>query len=120
MSDDEVRRRPESRGSSCPFDWCTTRHGQTTHEADEDHRSGGRSLTLTLRDERDGAAISTAEVEVGLLRRRSDNRTWLVIEDGRDIRVHITAESVHDLLDAVLADPAVADELGIPTGDGER
>ncbi|RKT36238.1 hypothetical protein DEU34_0749 [Microbacterium sp. AG1240] len=120
MSDDEVRRRPESRGPSCPFAWCTTRHGQTTHEADEDHRSGGRSLTLTLRDGRDGAAIATADVEVGLLHRRSDSRTWLVIENGRDIRVQITAESAHDLLAAVLADPAVADELGVATAEGDR
>jgi hypothetical protein len=52
-------------------------------------------------------------VEVGLLHRRADSQTWVVVEDGRRIHVELTLESARDLLRALESDSAVADELGL-------
>jgi hypothetical protein len=113
MSEEEAKSGPERPQAPCVFPWCTTPHGETLHAADEDHRSDGRSVTLTRRRRGAGTTSTRFEVEIGLLRRRTDSQTWLVVEDGRDIHVELTVESALDLLRTLAADTAVADQLGL-------
>jgi hypothetical protein len=113
MSEEEAESGPKHPPAPCVFPWCTTPHGATLHAADEDHRSDGRTVTLVRRPRGPGSAPNRSDVEVGLLRRRTDSQTWLVVEDGRDIHVEVTLDSAIDLLGALEADPAVADELGL-------
>lgn len=66
----------------CPYAWCVTAHGDTVHPDDEDHRSEGVALTVRTRDgwaQGDGDA---RDVEIGVLRRRDDDLTWIVVEVG--------------------------------------
>ncbi|MFG6446593.1 hypothetical protein ACFXQA_15135 [Microbacterium sp. P07] len=116
MSDDENASPGGHDASRCAWVWCTTPHGETVHEADEDHRSAGCTAFLVRRGDGAHAGI---EVEVGLLRRRTDAQTWLVVEDGRGIHVEIAVESARDLLRALSADPAVARELGLAVDPGQ-
>ncbi|MEN2740455.1 hypothetical protein ABCS02_21905 [Microbacterium sp. X-17] len=103
MSDSEQR--PTD---PCPFPWCTTPHGATLHPDDEDHRSDGILVPATVRGA-DGA--EEVELEVGLLRRRADDQTWLVVEDGTGAHLELTLASARRLRDVVRADEALAAEL---------
>lgn len=90
---------------ACPYDWCTTAHGRTIHPDDEDHRSAGTPVAATVRT-LDGSVRDT-ELEFGLLRRRDDTQTWLVLEDGADVRLELTLDSARSLLRAVRIDAAL-------------
>lgn len=88
--------------SACALAWCTTAHGATAHSDDEDHRSDGIMLPATARARR--SATRATEVEVGLLRRRDDDQSWLVIEDGADVHLEITLDTARALLRAIRDD----------------
>jgi hypothetical protein len=106
MSDPE--REPATR---CALPWCTTPHGFTTHPDDEDHRSAGVLVPVTVRD---AAGPRETEIEVGLLRRRTDADTWLVLEDGAGVHLELTLASARRLRDVVRTD----DVLKLAVSDG--
>lgn len=97
----------------CGFEWCATPHGAPVHEDDEDHRSEGWSAVITVRASGPAASEDSTEVEVGLLRRRTDSQTWLLIEDGRSVHAEVSLDSARDLLRAIRSDAAVARQLGV-------
>ncbi|MFJ4037409.1 hypothetical protein ACIPVB_04945 [Microbacterium sp. NPDC090007] len=68
--------------SRCVYGWCVTPHGDTVHPADEDHRSDGVGLTIRVRDARACGDGDLRAVEIGVLRRRDDTATWIVVEAG--------------------------------------
>ena len=101
----------EPRNARCPYPWCTTPHGTTSHPDDEDHRSAGilmpavaRSLDPTVHD---------TEIEVGLLHRRHDGETWVVIEDGADVHLEVTLDTARRLAQALWKDPGLSAALGL-------
>lgn len=98
-------------GSDCGLPWCTTPHGTTVHSDDEDHRSVGIVVPVRVRD---GRGIVDTLVEVGLLRRRDETRTWFVIEDGDRVHLELTLDSARELRDAIRADPFLAAALDGP------
>lgn len=112
---------PPMRGAApaCVFDWCTTRHGDTAHPDDEDHRSRGRAITLRLRTGSADAPTRAVDVEVGLLHRREDDRTRLVAEDGASVYVEIDVADVRSLVEALGADAAVRRELALGSAESE-
>lgn len=81
-------------------DWCTTAHGSTIHPDDEDHRSAGITVPVDVRAPGSRSATHT-DVEVGLLRRRGDDETWVVIEDGLDVRLELTVTSARRIVQAI-------------------
>lgn len=96
---------PEPEATRCAFAWCTTPHGRTVHPADEDHRSAGIALPVRSRGAGADGRGDTTEWEVGLLRRGSDDETWLVIEAGRGGSLALPIEGVR-ALSAVLRNDA--------------
>ncbi len=88
----------------CGLSWCTTSHGRTTHPDDEDHRSAGLTVRLTLRS---ALGVRETEAEVGLLRRNNEHSTWLVIEDGAGLHLELGLESAVRLRAAIEADPVL-------------
>lgn len=113
MSDTEAADAPQIHDAPCSLAWCTTAHGATLHPQDEDHRSDGREVILTLHDRQSAGGVRRIAAEVGLLRRAASSQTWLVLEDGRSLDVEIAIESARDLLRALAADPPVARALGV-------
>ncbi|CAH0254766.1 hypothetical protein [Microbacterium sp. Bi128] len=105
MSEFDVR--PPRRARRCGFAWCTTRHGETAHPDDEAHRSDGVAFSARVRavDER-GPGVD-AEVEVGLLRRVTDQDTWLVIEAASGTGLALTLEGARELRRVLDGDPQV-------------
>jgi len=101
---------PSASSSSCGLPWCTTPHGRTTHPDDEDHRSVGILVAATVRDER---GVVDTQLEVGLLRRRDEDTTWFVIEDGEAVHLELTLESARRVRDAVRSDETVRRALGL-------
>ncbi len=95
----------------CAFPWCTTRHGATTHPDDEDHRSAGIAMQAVARSP-DATAHDT-EIEVGLLHRRQDADTWLVIEDGADVHLEVTLDTARRLARALRSDARLSAALGL-------
>jgi hypothetical protein len=101
----------------CPFPWCATPHGATLHPDDEDHRSVGLLVPVSVREA--GRTIDT-EVEVGLVRRRGDAETWLVVEDGAAVHLEISLASVARVRAAVRRDPVLHDALDAGSADEEH
>lgn len=98
------------------FAWCSTPHDSLHHPDDDDHRSTGIHLRLTVRGPGSSASRREAEVEVGLLRRTTDSDTWLVIEDGARVHLEITLDSARRLAAAIRDDPMLRAAVA-PTGD---
>jgi hypothetical protein len=111
MTDGENRHPARSGVGSCGFAWCTTDHGHTTHPDDEDHRDDGIPVDLEVRDNADAASATVRSAEVGLLRRRSDDQTWLVVDDGSGLDHAISLDSARRLVRAIARNPALAREL---------
>ena len=86
--------------SPCPYDWCTTTHGDTAHPDDEDHRNDGTQLTAILRA--DDGTVHEAEIEFGMLRRRADSETWFIVDQGSSRRLEIALDSARRLLRAIV------------------
>lgn len=106
--------RPQiTRGGAASEDppWCTTEHGCTVHPDDEDHRSDGVGVSVDVRSRRDHGATHSTHVEVGLVRRITEHRSWFVIEDGDSIHLEITIDSARRLFDAIEADPTLQSVL---------
>ncbi len=87
--------------------WCATPHGRTLHPDDEDHRSDGVPIRLTIPDAERSGKARTTDAEIGLLRRRGDDRTWFVVEDGDDVRFEISLDSARELLREIRSDPTL-------------
>lgn len=98
---------------ACPYEWCTTPHGATSHPDDEDHRSDGILVPIVARGRERGAPPTKTEVEMGLLRRTLDDETWFVIDDGNSVHLEVPVESARRLIRAVLGDESLRAELGI-------
>lgn len=96
---------------TCPYRWCVTEHGRTLHPDDEDHRSIGVAIPLEVRRTGDPATVRTVIVEVGLYRRRTDDETWLVFDDGVDVRWDVTVGSARAVLTALEGEVAVRNEM---------
>jgi hypothetical protein len=75
-------------------------------------------VTVELRTGGSPAPLVFDTAEVGLLRRVSDDRTWLVVEDGGRIHLEITIASARAFLAALAADPTVARELDLEVQPG--
>lgn len=95
--------------ATCAHAWCTTEHGRTTHPDDEDHRSSGVLVAATVRAP--GSTPNDTEVEIGILHRRDDDETWLVIDDGHDVRLELTLASARRIVRAVRNDLALTSAL---------
>lgn len=88
----------------CAFVWCTTEHGRTVHADDEDHRSAGLTVALRTRAATSSGPGRLEEWEVGLLRRSTDDETWLVIEAPRGMSIALSGEGARAVVRAVRAD----------------
>jgi hypothetical protein len=95
-------------------DWCTSEHGATLHPDDEDHRSSGVAVPLTVRTAGSAGVAAETDAEIGLLRRRSDSTNWLVIEDGANLHVELTLDSARRLVAAVSQDPVLRAAIAAP------
>lgn len=106
MSDARRTRSPElEETTACTRPWCVTRHGETAHPDDEDHRSAGLGVTVEARSGGEAGRGQRTIVEVGLLQRRADPSAWVVIEDGDGVHVEVTLDSARRLVRAIAADP---------------
>lgn len=92
-------------GATCAFAWCTTDHGAVVHPEDGDHRSAGWGWTGLVRDGAGGGPGTETDVEVGLLRRRDDTRTWIVIDTGTGVSLALSPEAAHILGRRLVEDP---------------
>lgn len=115
MSTSEIDERPERAGGvpACPYPWCTTAHGDTVHDADEDHRSAGLGMTVVARPVDGKSEVRPELVELGLLRRRDDDETWFVVESGGPVHLALRLDTARALLRAVASDPTLSRALGI-------
>ncbi len=94
----------------CPGpEWCTTDHSRAEHPDDDEHRSDGVAVELTLRSS--SGDEYTRLVEVGLLQRQSDIEPWLVIDDGLDVHHEVTLSSVRRALGLIRTDAPTRDAL---------
>lgn len=100
---------------SCGYAWCTTEHGRTVHPHDEDHRSAGTGVTLRVRTGLDRGSGRLEEWEIGLLRRSTDEETWLVVETGDGAAVALSHDALKVIVEAVSAAP---DLLAFLRGSG--
>lgn len=77
----------------CDYDWCTTRHPAGIHPNDDDHRSSGMATPALVRRVDDAGAGTDVDLEIGLLRRRTDDQVWLVLDAGNGIGVELTLDT---------------------------
>ena len=89
--------------------WCTTDHSQARHPDDDEHRSDGVAIELTLRSSSGEERMRM--LEIGLLQRQTDIEPWLVIDDGRDIHHEMTLSSARRALGLVRTDAPMRDAL---------
>lgn len=82
---------------TCTYDWCDTDHGRTVHALDEDHRSAGYAITVRVRNASGHDRGHFEEWEIGLLRRASDDETWLVIERPGDESIALSRDAAEAL-----------------------
>lgn len=114
MSDARRTRSPEpDETTACTRPWCATRHGETAHPDDEDHRSAGIAVAVEARPCGDTGRGQRTVVEVGMLQRRTDPSAWVVIEDGDGVHVEVTLDSARRLVRAIAADPALRAALSV-------
>lgn len=102
MSEDEVSRPGPV---ACAFAWCTTAHGATAHRDDEAHRSAGRGFLSRVRRPDDAGRGDETDVEVGLLRRLTDDDTWVVIETGAGPGIALSLAGARELRRLLAEDP---------------
>ena len=89
---------------TCSFEWCATEHGRTVHADDEDHRSEGVAIAARTRAAASRGRGRLEEWEVGLLRRSTDDETWLVVEAPRGVSVALSREAARAVFRAVRSD----------------
>lgn len=104
MSEFDVRPRPDQR---CDLAWCTTPHGETVHPDDEAHRSEGVGFLARVRGVREIGPGVDVDVEVGLLRRKDDLESWLVIEGADGTGLELSLEGARRLRRVLEGDPYI-------------
>lgn len=91
----------------CGFAWCATEHGDTVHPADEDHRSVGWGSPGRVRDGRGVGPGAETDIEIGVLRRKDDAHTWVVIDAGAGLSIALSPEAAFTLGRRLVDDPDV-------------
>lgn len=105
MSEFEVR--PNHTERACSFEWCETAHDDTAHPEDEAHRSVGVGFVARVRGVHDRGPGVWRDVEVGVLRRRNDTESWLVIEAEDGTGLAINVDGARELRRALADDPQI-------------
>ncbi|MEX0152177.1 DUF6907 domain-containing protein [Microbacterium sp. LMI1-1-1.1] len=100
----------------CAHPWCVTAHGRTLHPDDETHRSAGVAFEARVRRADGRGPGRGTTVEVGVLRRPDDDGAWLVLDDGGDVSIALSAEGARELRRLLNEDDDVRSLLDGPQG----
>ncbi len=97
----------------CDYDWCTTQHPAGIHPSDDDHRSSGVATPTPVRRVDETGEGTDVDLEVGLIRRRTDGQTWLVLDAGNGIGIELGLDGARRVFRALLREEALRSALDL-------
>lgn len=97
----------------CEYAWCTTHHPASIHPSDDDHRSSGVAVPALVRGVDDPGTGTDVDLEVGLVRRRTDDQTWFVLDAGNGMGIEVGLDGARRIFRLLLGEDALRSALDL-------